>query len=295
MVALPHGTFLTSDWLHFSIKAGGWAQASFRLLHVKTTSYKQQINERQLHPASSLPPFPCTIRSSPSLIYKEMNYPMNWSCPKHSLRPWHIMDALICSGMKEFSLWIYLFWVHRLWNLSDYPWIKDFFFLISSASYWHKWLRKVLCRRIITVCSHCDQSINPSVNLSLCLGHYLNLQLQNGVQIHMKPLLVSEKGQYQTPFNLWGFFTPVGAQTCPFTTPLELGETGESRTGRLHPYQRMWVMKSTRNSMDSTFLISRAEPVSTVKSSPPQAEIPSGMQAVVLTQKSMGVHLPVQC
>lgn len=55
---LHHGTFLTSNLLHCTGKTGTWIQNFFHLLHVKTTSYMQQINEQHLHPPSSLSPFP---------------------------------------------------------------------------------------------------------------------------------------------------------------------------------------------------------------------------------------------
>lgn len=77
MVALPHGTFLTSNLLHCSVKAGRWAETFFHLLHVKTTFYMQQINEQQLRPPSCLfPLFPIylyAVRGPPSVIYKAMS------------------------------------------------------------------------------------------------------------------------------------------------------------------------------------------------------------------------------
>lgn len=80
----------------------------------------------------------------------------------------------------------------------------------------------------MTLYSCCAKSINTSFNLSLCPGDYLNLQLQNGLQIHVQPLLISEKGQEQTSLNRGFFFTPVGAQACPFIIPLGAwGNMGE--------------------------------------------------------------------
>lgn len=107
------GLFLTSDLLHCAGKTGTWIQIFFHLLHVKTTSYMQQINEQQLHPLSSLsfPHLPLCCKNSPCVIYKTV-FPMIWFCPKHSLRPWPIMDALICFSMKEFRVWISPFDVH---------------------------------------------------------------------------------------------------------------------------------------------------------------------------------------
>lgn len=170
------GNFTSWDFPHFKFialfcQAGRRAQTFFHLLHVKTTSYMQQINEQQLHPPSSLfPLFPIylySIRGPPSVTYKVMS-PMIRSSPEHSLWPRHIMAALICFWMREFRLWIWPFGVHIPWNLSDYSWSKDFgvrifFFLFLWATYWHKWLRKVLCRKIITICSYFAKNINTSL------------------------------------------------------------------------------------------------------------------------------------
>lgn len=69
----------------------------------------------------------------------------------------------------------------------------------------------------------------------------------------LQPLLFSKRGQYQFPFKLWGCFTPVGVQTCPFVTPFGAwGNTGEQR-GLIAPTPEN--LKSTRNSTGSVSLI----------------------------------------
>lgn len=85
------------------------------------------------------------------------------------------------------------------------------------------------------MCSYCAKGINTSFSLSLCLGDYLKLQLQNGVQMHVQPLLISEKGRHQSPFKLWGFFTPVGTQTCPVIIPLGAWGNMGQKKGQITP------------------------------------------------------------
>lgn len=57
------------------------------------------------------------------------------------------------------------------------------------------------------LCTYFAKSINTYLSLSLCLNGYLNLQMQNAVQIHLQPLLISERDNIRLCLN-WGFFSP---------------------------------------------------------------------------------------
>lgn len=80
--------------------------------------------------------------------------------------------------------------------------------------------------------------------------------MQNGVQIHVQPLLISERDNVRLCLN-WGFFSSQWKLRPVFLqAPVEPGETWKNGRGTSHPHQRSWVIKSARRSTDSTSPIS---------------------------------------